>query len=174
MQQNLATGDTPITGPSAEAQAFIKSEEGRMALGDVVDPRIDSVGHPTQALPVDAPARHMFKPKDGYAFNPLRDYPRNEACFCGSLKKFKKCHDGKLPMCCTVKSAHEIRQFMAQRFRATKLDGKFKDPGPWDNTYDAQADAFKAGVTKAFPEGAQNAMVSDDAVLSGAGPVAQP
>lgn len=174
MQENPELGAAPVTGSSAEAEAFIKSEEGRMALGDLVDTRIDHVGHPSQPIPPEAPTRHLFKPKDGYAWNPLRDYPRNEACFCGSLKKFKKCHDGKLPMCCTVKSAHEIRQFMAQRFRATKLDGKFKDPGPWSATYEAQAQKFKDGVTSAFPEGAQKALVSDDAVLAGAGPVVQP
>lgn len=26
------------------------------------------------------------------AINPLSKYPRNLACFCGSGKKFKKCH----------------------------------------------------------------------------------
>ncbi len=33
--------------------------------------------------------RYALKP--GFAWNPLADYERNKACFCGSMKKFKKC-----------------------------------------------------------------------------------
>lgn len=37
------------------------------------------------------------KPKDGYVpqignkWNPILKYPKNESCYCGSGKKFKKC-----------------------------------------------------------------------------------
>lgn len=33
----------------------------------------------------------------GYVWNPLRQYPRNLTCFCGSGAKFKRCHAGKIP-----------------------------------------------------------------------------
>lgn len=33
----------------------------------------------------------VFRPKEGRAWNPLSGYPRNEPCWCGSGKKFKKC-----------------------------------------------------------------------------------
>lgn len=31
------------------------------------------------------------KPMSDFEFNPLLKYPRNETCYCGSSKKFKKC-----------------------------------------------------------------------------------
>lgn len=38
----------------------------------------------------------VYIPKPDFAYNPLRDWPRNDNCFCGSLKKFKRCHLDKL------------------------------------------------------------------------------
>lgn len=32
-----------------------------------------------------------YVPVEGSAWNPLQKYPRNEPCYCGSGKKFKKC-----------------------------------------------------------------------------------
>ena len=35
----------------------------------------------------------VFKPRDGYAFNPIfQKMERNEPCLCGSGKKWKHCH----------------------------------------------------------------------------------
>lgn len=34
---------------------------------------------------------HHYKLKDGFSWNPLANFPRNEDCFCKSGKKFKKC-----------------------------------------------------------------------------------
>lgn len=33
----------------------------------------------------------MYKPKPGFSWNPLKGFPRNSPCFCGSGRKFKKC-----------------------------------------------------------------------------------
>lgn len=32
-----------------------------------------------------------MKPVPGYAWNPLRQFPQNRLCFCGSRTKFKNC-----------------------------------------------------------------------------------
>ena len=34
----------------------------------------------------------MYKPKDGYAHNPVLKLPRNSMCPCGSNQKVKKCY----------------------------------------------------------------------------------
>ena len=45
----------------------------------------------------DYPKRGLvYYPKQGMALNPLKTWGRNEECFCGSHKKFKKCHEEKL------------------------------------------------------------------------------
>lgn len=31
------------------------------------------------------------KPREKFKFNPFLKYPRNETCYCGSGKKYKKC-----------------------------------------------------------------------------------
>ncbi len=32
-----------------------------------------------------------YKPLNGFQWNPLLKYPRNQACYCHSGKKYKKC-----------------------------------------------------------------------------------
>ena len=54
--------------------------------------------------------RMSYKPKPGYTWNPFRKYPQNLPCYCGSGKKFKKCHRDVLPVC--VKSS-EVGQVEA-------------------------------------------------------------
>ncbi len=56
-----------------------------------------------------------YTPKAGYAWNPLRDFPRNEVCFCGSGKKFKKCHADRLRPCVSLKGFRELTRFFALR-----------------------------------------------------------
>lgn len=56
-----------------------------------------------------------YFPKQGNAWNQLRDYPRNEACFCGSGKKFKKCHASRLFPCVTEEAAKKIKRFFDLR-----------------------------------------------------------
>lgn len=38
-----------------------------------------------------------FKLAEGWSYNPLSSYPRNDPCFCGSLKKSKKCCLNRIP-----------------------------------------------------------------------------
>jgi len=40
----------------------------------------------------------VLLPKKGYSINPMRDFPRNDACPCKSDKKFKKCCYQKQPL----------------------------------------------------------------------------
>jgi len=51
-------------------------------------------------------------PNKGYEWNPLRKWPRNDACFCKSGKKFKKCCDGKLEHVVTNAKAIELKKAM--------------------------------------------------------------
>ncbi len=75
----------------------------------------------TQApLEAPAPAALNAKTHKGYqllpgnAWNPLEQWPRNEACWCGSGKKAKKC--------CLLKAYPVIKAELAQNIR--KLMGK--------------------------------------------------
>jgi hypothetical protein len=40
----------------------------------------------------------QFRPKKGWVQNPLRGYPRNAACLCGSTAKWKQCCGPKMPL----------------------------------------------------------------------------
>lgn len=40
----------------------------------------------------------QFRPKKGFVANPLRKYPRNDPCLCGSGKKWKRCCEPDMPL----------------------------------------------------------------------------
>ena len=63
--------------------------------------------------PAELPRKHFYAPKPGYAWNPLRNWPRNEVCFCGSGKKSKKCHLPKLSECVAAKEAELLDRYIA-------------------------------------------------------------
>ncbi len=54
--------------------------------------------------------KRVYHPTEGNAWNPLRAWPRNERCFCGSNIKFKKCHMGKVPECVSEREAEENKK----------------------------------------------------------------
>ncbi len=49
---------------------------------------------------------------EGFTWNPLRKYPRNLTCFCGSGAKFKKCHEGKIPNAVTPVQAARLQKLL--------------------------------------------------------------
>jgi hypothetical protein len=51
------------------------------------------------------------KPIPGYVFNPLKGYPRNEPCFCGSGLKAKKCCLNKLKDAVPAHTAERLEAF---------------------------------------------------------------
>lgn len=54
-----------------------------------------------------------YMPNAGLVWNPLREYPRNSICpCCDSGKKFKQCHEGKLPACIKPELAEKVRALM--------------------------------------------------------------
>lgn len=57
----------------------------------------------------------VYRPTAGNTWNRLRDFPRNEACFCGSGQKFKKCHLPRLIPCVTEGAAKKIQRFLDLR-----------------------------------------------------------
>lgn len=57
----------------------------------------------------------VYFPTGGNTWNRLRDFPRNEACFCGSGLKFKKCHATRLTACVTEAAAVKIQRFLDLR-----------------------------------------------------------
>lgn len=52
--------------------------------------------------------------KEGFAWNPLKSWPRNEACFCLSGKKFKKCCGPNLRECVAVDEAPKLQSLVDQ------------------------------------------------------------
>jgi hypothetical protein len=56
-----------------------------------------------------------YRPTKGNTWNRLRDFPRNEACFCGSGQKFKRCHAQRLLPCVTTEAAKKIQRFLDLR-----------------------------------------------------------
>jgi len=46
--------------------------------------------------------------RNGMVLNPLKKYPRNSPCPCGSEKKFKSCHLDKIQLTCTPDQARKL------------------------------------------------------------------
>jgi hypothetical protein len=57
----------------------------------------------------------VYRPTEGNTWNRLRDFPRNESCFCGSGLKFKRCHATRLLPCVTNEAAKKIQRFLDLR-----------------------------------------------------------
>lgn len=53
---------------------------------------------------------YRYRPDVGNAWNPLKGYPRNAACFCGSGDKHKKCCAPMVQEYCTAKKAAELNR----------------------------------------------------------------
>ncbi len=61
-------------------------------------------------------------PLKGFAFNPLATLPRNEPCFCGSGKKFKKCClDKTIGSTTTTQEASRIKELLKQSKKGDKV-----------------------------------------------------
>jgi len=54
------------------------------------------------------PEKRRWKPLEGRDWNPLLNYPRNNPCFCGSGKKFKKCCLVNMPRTCSTRLAKDL------------------------------------------------------------------
>lgn len=61
------------------------------------------------------PTRTAMVLKEGFCWNPLRNYPRNEQCFCGSKLKFKKCCVNKLASAIPGKDLKSIVKALKER-----------------------------------------------------------
>lgn len=53
-----------------------------------------------------------FALKEGYAFNPLRSYPPNYKCWCGSNRKSKLCCLPSTPRAVKTEVALDLRRFL--------------------------------------------------------------
>lgn len=53
---------------------------------------------------------YRYYPKPGNAWNPLKAYPRNHDCFCGSELKAKKCCLPKVQEYCPAKTAQDLEK----------------------------------------------------------------
>jgi hypothetical protein len=54
----------------------------------------------------------MRSPIGGYDWNPLRDYPRNNPCFCGSGVKAKRCCIPRLHPCVKQELADQLKKYV--------------------------------------------------------------
>lgn len=50
-----------------------------------------------------------YAPGPGFVLNPLRKFPRNLPCPCGSQKKFKKCHEPIIARTCSIEIAKKLQ-----------------------------------------------------------------
>ena len=44
--------------------------------------------------------------------NPVFRFPRNQECFCNSRRKFKKCHEPRMPQLVTRREAKRLKKSM--------------------------------------------------------------
>lgn len=68
-----------------------------------------------------------FGEPEGFSWNPLKQWPRNMACFCGSKKKFKKCCIGKVKELVDKEDAEELRDLMKEFAEKQKELDKLKN-----------------------------------------------
>ena len=55
-----------------------------------------------------------YAPEAGFVWNPLAQWPRNAACFCGSGLKFKGCHRDRIPQTVPSERGRALYTAMAQ------------------------------------------------------------
>lgn len=60
-----------------------------------------------------ASGKRVFMPQEGHVWNPMRDYPRNARCTCGSGKKWKVCCSSKVPETIPAERAKNLRALVA-------------------------------------------------------------
>lgn len=70
-----------------------------------------------------------YSPKPGHAWNPLKQYPRNEKCFCGSSEKAKKCCLPFIAATCTIEEFENHSKILAfvKKFGAEKVFAGYKE-----------------------------------------------
>lgn len=56
---------------------------------------------------------HRYTPKPGFDWNPLRQFPRNSPCWCGSKLKAKRCHLNDTPELVELKRLPELKALVA-------------------------------------------------------------
>lgn len=54
----------------------------------------------------------VYMLKEGYVWNPIRDYPRNKPCWCGSTRRAKACCLPNAATACTEEEAVRFRAFV--------------------------------------------------------------
>ncbi len=74
---------------------------------------------------MNSPTKIWF-PADGRLWNPLREFPRNMPCFCGSGNKFKRCCMKNLEDTVEPQQLAPLKKAMAQVIAAGGgAEGKF-------------------------------------------------
>jgi hypothetical protein len=92
-------------------------------LGGIIAANKPSSGTALRQKSEGKTKRGAYAPKPGGAWNPLRQYPRNQPCFCGSLVKAKKCC---LPYLAQAVS-REVHDYVKNNWYLI-LDGRLKLP----------------------------------------------
>ena len=101
-----------------------------VALSGIARPRADM---PSASARKEG--RILYRPQAGHAINPLRQFPRNSKCYCGSGTKFKKCHWGKQPESIPQEWADRITgewdRIVAGEIVIDEKEKKFWNPLTW-------------------------------------------
>ena len=70
--------------------------------------------------------RMCYVPKPGYVWNPFSKYPNNLPCYCGSGKKFKKCHQATIPLTIQQSQEKEVKDYLNRMIKYVTM---LKDKG---------------------------------------------
>ena len=87
--------------------------------------------------------RLIYRAPAGQAINPLRQFPRNLPCYCGSGVKFKRCHWGKQPEAIPQEWATRINAEWARLVSGALVidehEKKFWNPLTWKGSRPPEA-----------------------------------
>ena len=82
-------------------------------IGDEIRSRIAEMQpKPKSIWDLKKPSKAMRSVNEGYSWNPLTSFPRNAPCPCNSGKKFKKCHEGNIPIAIKSEDSEKVRRLM--------------------------------------------------------------
>ena len=82
---------------------------------------------------------YRYKPDAGNAWNPLKGYPRNNPCFCGSTIKAKHCCLPRVLEYCGAKVAKELRAVWPDILAGKHLVQLTNDEKPSDDGQNKEA-----------------------------------
>lgn len=81
----------------------------------------ETIPQQTKEKVIDHSKLKGYAPEKTHTWNPFKKYPHNLACYCGSGKKFKKCHANNIPETIPKVQEKEVKAYLERMVKYVSL-----------------------------------------------------